>query len=347
MNDYEYLLSDISILKGVGKSLVNKFKRKNINTIFDLILSLPTKYIDRSIETKIKDLHIGKIQTVTIFVEKYNFPRLRNLPNKVICSDDTGKLDCIFFNSYEGYIKKILPLKKYITISGKIGFFRGRYQITNPSHVNTDKNKIKKIHSNYSLTEGISDNIFNKTINEALNNLPKMNEWLNPEVLKKFDNISWNEAILNLHNPKKEVKEKKYINRLIFDEILSTFLINSKIRKAVKKIKKIKKNFDSQALNFIKKKIKFNLTRDQIQSLDQINLEPVYEGEQIDAANHRDLMTCLKKHNETDRTILAMLGAGHSYEDIQRVLGKITMANLRVKTLRARKILAECLERNS
>ncbi len=30
MNNYEYLLSDISILKGVGKSLVTKFKRKNI-----------------------------------------------------------------------------------------------------------------------------------------------------------------------------------------------------------------------------------------------------------------------------------------------------------------------------
>ena len=70
MNNYEYLLSDISILKGVGKSLSNKFKRKNINTIFDLILSTPSKYIDRSIETKIKDLHIGKIQTVTILVEK-------------------------------------------------------------------------------------------------------------------------------------------------------------------------------------------------------------------------------------------------------------------------------------
>ena len=109
MNDYEYLLSDISILKGVGKSLVNKFKRKNINTIFDLILSLPTKYIDRSIETKIKDLHIGKIQTVTIFVEKYNFPRLRNLPNKVICSDDTGKLDCIFLTHMKVILKKFSP----------------------------------------------------------------------------------------------------------------------------------------------------------------------------------------------------------------------------------------------
>ena len=71
MNNYEYLLSDISILKGVGKSLITKFKRKNIHTIFDLILSIPSKYIDSSIETKIKNLHIGKIQTVTILVEKY------------------------------------------------------------------------------------------------------------------------------------------------------------------------------------------------------------------------------------------------------------------------------------
>ena len=75
MNNYEYLLSDISILTGVGKSLVNKFKRKNINTIFDLILSIPSKYIDRSIETKIKDLHIGKIQTVTCLLYTSPSPR--------------------------------------------------------------------------------------------------------------------------------------------------------------------------------------------------------------------------------------------------------------------------------
>ena len=178
MNNYEYLLSDISILKGVGKSLATKFKRKNIYSIFDLILNKPSRYIDRSQETKIKDLHIGKIQTVTLFVEKYNFPRIRNLPNKVICSDDTGKLECVFFNSYEGYIKKILPQNKKITVSGKISFYRGKYQITNPTHISADKNKIKKIHSNYSLTDGITDNIFNKIMNEAIKNIPKIDEWL-------------------------------------------------------------------------------------------------------------------------------------------------------------------------
>ena len=299
MNNYEYLLSDISTLKGVGKSLATKFRRKNIITIFDLILSTPSKYIDRSIETKIKDLHIGKIQTVTIIVEKYNFPRVRNLPNKVICSDETGKLDCIFFNSYEGYIKKILPLNTQVTISGKINFFRGRYQITNPTHVSTDKNKIKKIHSNYSLTEGISDNVFNKTINQALVNLPKINEWLSPKILKKFDNISWNQAIINLHSPKKNNK-KNNIDRLIFDEILSTFLINSNIKKKFKRKKKIPKKINFALTNTVEQKIGFKLTEDQNKAINEIN---------NDISSNQRMFRLLQGDVGSGKTIVSLIAA--------------------------------------
>ena len=302
MNNNEYLLSDISILKGVGKSLASKFKRKNIYTIFDLILSTPSNYIDRSIETKIKDLHVGKIHTLTVLVEKYNFPRIRNLPNKVICSDETGKLECIFFNSYEGYIKKILPINSLVTISGKISFFRGKYQITNPTHVSTDKNKVKKIHSTYRLTEGISDNIFNKTINEALKNLPKLDEWLSAEVLSNLDNISWNEAIENLHKPKKKLDEKKYINRLIFDEILSTFLINSNIRKNFKKKVKIQKKIYTNVTNFVEKKIGFNLTEDQQKAVKEINKdlsskERMFRLLQGDVGSGKTVVSLISAHN--------------------------------------------------
>ena len=302
MNNNEYLLSDISILKGVGKSLASKFKRKNIYTIFDLILSTPSNYIDRSIETKIKDLHVGKIHTLTVLVEKYNFPRIRNLPNKVICSDETGKLECIFFNSYEGYIKKILPINSLVTISGKISFFRGKYQITNPTHVSTDRNKVKKIHSTYRLTEGISDNIFNKTINEALKNLPKLDEWLSAEVLSNLDNISWNEAIENLHKPKKKLDEKKYINRLIFDEILSTFLINSNIRKNFKKKVKIQKKIYTNVTNFVEKKIGFNLTEDQQKAVKEINKdlsskERMFRLLQGDVGSGKTVVSLISAHN--------------------------------------------------
>ena len=299
MNNYEYLLSDISILKGVGKSLATKFRRKKINTIFDLIFSTPLKYIDRSIETSIKDLHIGKIQTITVVIEKYIFPRIRNLPNKVICSDETGKLDCIFFNSYEGYIKKILPLNKKVTISGKINFFKGRYQITNPTHVNTDKNKVKKIHSNYSLTEGISDNIFNKTISEALKNLPKMNEWLSSHILKRFNNISWNEAIINLHNPK-NFENKNYINRLIFDEVLSTFLINSNIKRNFKRKKKFPKKIKLDLIDFVEKNMGFKLTFDQNNAIKEIN---------NDISSNERMFRLLQGDVGSGKTIVSLISA--------------------------------------
>ena len=82
-----------------------------------------------------KDWGIGQIQTITIIPQKYFFPRVRNLPNKVLCSDETGEIDCVFFNTYEGYIRKILPLGKVITVSGKIGYFRNKFQLTNPKYI--------------------------------------------------------------------------------------------------------------------------------------------------------------------------------------------------------------------
>ena len=271
MSSYDYLLSDISTIKGIGTKIGKLFRKKNINTIFDLLWNLPRNFVDRSNVFPINELQVGKIQTVTVVVKKYNFPRIRNLPNKVICEDETGKLDCIFFNSYEGYIKKILPLDTKVTISGKIGYYNKKYQITNPTHLSQDPNSVKKIDKSYSLTEGLNNKLYNKIIQEVLKNIPNLDEWLNKEILKKFDNISWKKAVLELHNPNNVNKKGNFLERLIFDEILSTFLINSKIRKTIKKFKKEKKIFNDDFSNTIKKKLDYELTTDQINALNEIN----------------------------------------------------------------------------
>ena len=147
MNKYEYLLKDLKEIKGIGIKTSNILKKKGIYNLFDLIWKIPQSLNDRSIKSKINELQIGKIATIDIVVKKYSFPRVRNLPNKVICEDDTGKIDCVFFNSYEGYIRKILPLNENVTISGKINYFKNRYQITNPTYVSKESNLIKKIHN--------------------------------------------------------------------------------------------------------------------------------------------------------------------------------------------------------
>ena len=271
-SNYKYLLSDLTAVKGVGIKTTNLLKKKKINNIFDLLWKLPKFATDRSLSSKIKDLRIGETQTIIITPQKYSFPRIRNLPNRVTCTDETGEIECIFFNSYEGYVRKILPLGKEITISGKIGYFRKRYQLTNPKYISEDSSIITKKHNTYSLTEGISEKIYNKIISQIISKLPILDEWHSEIILKRFDGISWNQAIKNLHNPDNiDGYKKNFYQRLAFDEIFSTFLVNSEIRKKIKKIKKINKKFDIKKQDKIISSLEYTLTNDQIKTLSEIN----------------------------------------------------------------------------
>jgi len=272
INSYDYLLSDLTKLNGVGKKTMEILKKKKVNNIFDLLWRLPKSYTDRSLISNICDLKIGEVQTIKIVPIKYQFPRIRNLPNKVNCEDETGKIDCIFFNSYEGYVRKILPLNQQVSISGKIGSYKGRYQITNPTYVSQDSSLIETLHNKYSLTEGITEKIYNKIISQILKNLPILNEWHSESILKNFNNESWNNSIVKLHDPKNiDNYKSSFYKRLAYDEILASFLVNSEIRKKIKKIKKRSKKFSEKPYSEITNKLNFNLTNDQKISLDDIN----------------------------------------------------------------------------
>ena len=271
-NNYNYLLSDLTKLNGVGKKTMEILKKKKVNNIFDLLWRLPKSYTDRTLVTKICDLQISKVQTIRIIPIRYQFPRVRNLPNKVNCLDQTGKIDCIFFNSHEGYIRKILPLNEEVTISGRISSYKGSYQITNPTYVSQDSSLVETVDNKYSLTEGITDKVYNKIIKQILKNLPTLDEWHDKDILKRFDNESWNGSIVKLHDPTNiENYKAKFYKRLAYDEILASFLVNSEIRKKIKKIKKISKKFTEKSHKDIIHKLNFNLTNDQKRALDDIN----------------------------------------------------------------------------
>ena len=299
--NYEYLLSDLTALNGVGIKTTNLLKKKNINNIFDLLWKLPKAYTDRSLSTKVKDLKIGENQTVTVVANKYLFPRIKKLPNRVKCSDETGELDCVFFNSYEGYIKKILPLGKEITVSGKIGYFKNKYQITNPKYVSEDSSLIKQVHNKYSLTEGISEKIYNKIIKQIIDKLPNLEEWHSSKILNKFNNINWNDAIKELHKYENIGKYKDYFyQRLAYDEIFATFLVNSEIRKKIKKFKKKNKIINLNKQNQLINKLDFLLTNDQIKSIKEIN---------EDLSSSSKMFRLLQGDVGSGKTIVSLLAA--------------------------------------
>tara|TARA_Y100000590_G_scaffold468133_1_gene649660 strand:- start:4020 stop:6092 length:2073 start_codon:yes stop_codon:yes gene_type:complete len=273
INIHEFLTKNISTLNGVGVKTKKLLKKKSIEKISDLLWNFPEGYTDRTNLQRLDKLEVGKITTIKVKVIKYNFPRIRNLPNKVVCADEKGDIDIVFFNSREGYIRKILPLNSKVVISGKINFFKKKYQITNPSYIvpHENENYVNQIIAKYSLTEGLTEKIYRKLIEQVLEKISVLDEWHEKKILNKIGNVSWSESILHLHKKNEKDINSKYYRRLAYDEILSNLLVLSQVRRRIKKLKKKNKKFNNILSEQIIKNFKLTLTKDQKKAVDEID----------------------------------------------------------------------------
>ena len=272
-NTLGFLTKNVSTLSGVGNKIKKLLKKKKIEKISDLLWNFPLDYTDRSNLQTLDKLEIGKITTVKVRVLKHSFPRIRNLPNKVICQDEKGEIDIVFFNSREGYIRNILPLNALVVISGKVNYFKKKYQITNPAYVVPVEREsyVNKIIPKYSLTEGLTEKIYRRLIEQVLEKITNLNEWHSKEILNKIGNVSWSKSISYLHKKKVKNLNSQYYRRLAYDEILSNLLVLSQVRKRIKKLKKIGKRFNNTLSDKLIKNFDFGLTNDQKKVIKEIN----------------------------------------------------------------------------
>ena len=268
-----FIFSEVSKLKGVGTQLTKYLKKKKIEKIRDIILNLPYSETDRTKISKLNELEIGKIQSIKVLIKKINFPRIRNLPNKIICEDETGKIEIVYFNSREGYLRKLYPINEWVIISGKVNFFNNKYQITNPDYVVKlkDQDYVIKNIPKYSLTKGINEKKYRNISEQTIKNLPLIDDWLDKDFIKNSNLIEWNECIRKLHssNDAKDNNSKSF-RRIVFDELCANFLALSKNRKRIKKNRKPKKINKSYSDKIIQN-LPFKLTNSQRNVFDEIN----------------------------------------------------------------------------
>ena len=271
----DFLAQNLSELKGVGPKITGLLKKKNIEKVSDLLWNFPQGATDRTNLKKLDELEVGKITTIKVKVIKYNFPRIRKLPNKVLCEDDAGKIDIVFFNSKEGYIRKILPINNYVIISGKINFFKKKYQITNPAYVVPLEREdyVKRIIPKYTLTDGITEKMYRNLIDQVIMKITDLKEWHSDKILKKIGNVSWSKSIIKIHKGENIKIDTRYIERIAYDEILANLLVLSHIRKKIKKIKKKNKIFVNNISNQLIKNLNFELTLNQRKIVDEINYD--------------------------------------------------------------------------
>ncbi len=278
----DYIFNDISYLKGIGPQLSKYLKRKKIEKIKDIILNLPYSETDRSKLVKLNELEVGKTQSIKVKVKKLNFPRIRNLPNKIICEDETGKIDIIYFNSREGYLRKIFPINEWVIISGKINYFKKNYQITNPEYVTSIEKKDYVVRSipKYNLTKGVNEKKYRSISDQVIKNLPDIDDWLEEEFVNNNNLIDWKNSIKNLHTSKDaKDNQSKSFRRLVFDELCANFLTLSENRKRVKK-KKLPKKFSNKFSKLVLENLPFKLTNSQKNVFEEINSD-LLSGERM------------------------------------------------------------------
>ena len=164
----------------------------------------------------------------------------------------------------------------------------------------------------------------------------------NKEVCKNRIEMPFKELIAHLS--KKLMGYAMSLSNNDYDEAWD--LIQTTIEKLIKNKDKL---MDSdQPMAYAKRILKNNFIDNyrkdkRMVSIEANNIPVANDGFQEQSVTYQEMLSCLEDFDETDRTILSMLGAGNSYEEIQEIVSDISLANLRVKANRARIRLANCM----
>ncbi|MBT5048897.1 MAG: ATP-dependent DNA helicase RecG [Rhodospirillaceae bacterium] len=229
------LFAPVTSLPGIGPRLATAITKLAGEHVVDLLWHLPTGLIDRRFAPKIVEAIPGAIATMTLSIDSHQPPRIPRLPYRVMCSDETGTLELVFFHARAEYLEKILPVGTERVISGKIEDFQGRLQMTHPDHMVEleEADTLQAVEPTYRLTAGLTSKPLLRAINGALDRAPALPEWQDPAWKAKNGWPDWRECLSVAHAPEGEddlTPDTAARQRLAYDELLADQLALSIVR---------------------------------------------------------------------------------------------------------------------
>ncbi len=237
-----FLLKPVRFLKGVGDVLAENLSRLKIETVADLLFHIPYNVVDRRETKNLADIEIGSVATLRINVTQHfdKKPSQKGAPYKVLCAHNTGFVYAVFFNGDKKYLQRLMPVGAELVISGKVERFGDALQIPHPDFIVSVKEAslIPQIQPVYNLTEGITNRLISKLIQNALSEFPVLSEWIDENLMKQRKWLSMKDTLNMLHNPESveafsDARSKSL--RLAYDEVfaeqLALAIIRSKNRR--------------------------------------------------------------------------------------------------------------------
>ena len=210
---------DIKYIKGVGEARAAGFRSLGVSTVGELLRFYPRAYEDWSKITPISQCVIGEnvcIKGTVMFPVKNERVRGGMLIAKGTVTDGDDVIAVTFFNNK--YIEKMLISGEEYLFYGKLtlGKFAAREMVT-PLFVKSEKSvEIRPI---YPQNKNITTKIVQSAVENALKSIDEIPDYLPDYIQEKYNLVSLDKAIRDIHFPKNDGDLQSARDRLIFDEL--------------------------------------------------------------------------------------------------------------------------------
>ncbi|MBR5520397.1 MAG: ATP-dependent DNA helicase RecG [Oscillospiraceae bacterium] len=257
---------DIRYLKGVGEKRAQMLNRLGVYTTEDLLYLLPRRYVDYSDPYQVAFAPFDDACAVKATVlQKTNGVRIRGGRTifKVLCADETARLELTFFNS-EYTVRQLEEGCEYI-FYGKIGGSMLHRQMTTPAFIPADSALTRR--AVYPLTAGLSAKVVSNIIANAFSEIDHIPDFMPDKILSGYNLPSLYTALKNIHFPKNDRQLAEAARRLAFDELFSLqlglHLLNGRQRKkSTVKVKSVNIDDFLQELPYTPTNAQFNAIKD-------------------------------------------------------------------------------------
>ncbi|PIR31908.1 MAG: ATP-dependent DNA helicase RecG [Alphaproteobacteria bacterium CG11_big_fil_rev_8_21_14_0_20_44_7] len=261
------LFTDLQYLKGIGPALSKRFEKLCGHKVWDLLSLKPTSFIDRRICPPIMTAPEGEIASFEVEIEQHKPPPKKGLPYRVLCRNESGFLNLVFFHAYPDSLLKSLPVGEKRIVSGVVENFGEQKQISHPDIIAKpeDREKVLRLEPQYPLSAGITQKKIRATISQSLATLPDLPEW------QDSPQLGFKDALLELHSPENEDDIEGSLQRLAYDELLAGQLAQGLVYQQT--TKKSGAKIQPRQENLIEKLITalpFKLTSGQDKAIDEI-----------------------------------------------------------------------------
>src|SRR6478735_1158599 len=231
-------------------------ERLGLRTVDDLLHHFPRRYIKTGELTKVEQLHEGEMLTFSGRLGKpdkktYTDRRTGRTAYRVdtVVNADGASLRMSFFAQSERIaqwnVNRLAPGREGIFI-GKVGSFRGDWQLTNPQMVlfggggedlaELSLEKLRAYYPIYPLTKGVDSWDIQKAIAFALTVVDEVPDLIPGAVREEYDLLDARQALEWIHAPDDYSEITRAQRRFRFEEALVTQLVLARRRRAVREL---------------------------------------------------------------------------------------------------------------